>query len=68
MWCWWEDLAIFAEEIGLYSFMSLDGRKHIRSLKSAWLILLSELKACALPFTERNNEELNPLIASVAPI
>ena len=48
--------------------MSLDGRKHIRSLKSAWLILLSELKACALPFTERNNEELNPLIASVAPI
>lgn len=45
-----------AFELGMVSCISLDGRNDIVSVKSTWIILYSELKACMLPPLGRNNK------------
>ena len=45
-----------ASRLGLISSMRLDYKKGIRSVKSTWSILHSELKAHSAPPLERNNK------------
>ena len=49
-------LVLKASELELISSKRLDDRKDIQSVESTWLILRSELKACAIPPLERNNK------------
>ena len=49
-------LVLKASKLELISSKRLDDRKDIQSVESAWLILRSELKACAIPPLERNNK------------
>ena len=47
--------ALRASRLELISLIRLDVWKDVKSVKSAWSILHSEFKACALPPLEGNN-------------
>ena len=48
--------AFRASRLGLVSFMRLDGRKDIQSVKSAWPNLHSEDQACVVPPPKASNK------------
>ena len=49
-----EVFILWATGLGMVSYIRLDGRKDIVSVKPTRTILYSELKACMLPLLEKN--------------